>query len=169
MHTLAAAVLLALSPADDPKQPPELGRVRFGRELDAGLAEAQRAERPAFLLFQEIPGCQTCRDFGGGPLSHPLLVEAIETCFVPIAIHNNAGGADADALKRFGEPAWNNPVVRIVRPQDERDLVPRVAGDWTRLALGTAMVEALVAAKKPIPEALGLLVAEDRAHARGLR
>ncbi len=85
-------------------------------------------------------------------------------------MHNNTeDDAHAAVRKRYGEPAWNNPVVRIVRPQDERDLVPRVTGDWTRLALGTAMVEALVAAEQSIPTALGLLVAEDRAHARGVQ
>src|SRR5205085_11873279 len=128
---IATLLFLALPLGTDGRaQPPELGRVRFGRDLDAGLAAAQRDAKPVFLLFQEIPGCSTCRDFGGGPLSQPLLVEAIETCFVPVAIHNSAGGADAAALKRFGEPAWNNPVVRFV-DAGGNDLIPRRDGAWS--------------------------------------
>lgn len=153
MQILAAA-LIALSAADV-RNPVELGRVRFGRELDAGLAAAKRDKKPAFLLFQEIPGCQTCRDFGGGPLSHPLLVEAIETCFVPIAIHNNAGGADEAALKRFKEPAWNNPVVRFV-DGDGRDLIPRRDGAWSTGEVAERMVAALEKAGRDVPRWLDM-------------
>lgn len=161
MHALAATVLLALAPADAPQQPPELGLVRFGRDLDAGLAVAKRDGKPAFVLFQEIPGCQTCRDFGGGPLSHPRLVEAIETLFVPVAIHNNAGGADAAALKRFGEPAWNNPVVRFL-DGDGKDLIPRRDGAWSSGEIVERMVAALAARERDVPRWLELARLELR-------
>lgn len=149
----AAALLFAL--ADAPQQPPELGRVRFARDLDAALATAKRDAQPVFLLFQEIPGCQTCRDFGGGPLSHPRLVEAIETLFVPVAIHNNAGGADAAALRRFGEPAWNNPVVRFV-DGDGKDLITRRDGAWSTGEICERAIVALSAAKEDVPRWLEL-------------
>ncbi|MCY2959575.1 MAG: hypothetical protein NTY35_05355 [Planctomycetota bacterium] len=52
-----AVALLAISiQAAAPKQPPELGRVRFARDLGAALAEAKRDSKPAFVLFQEVPG-----------------------------------------------------------------------------------------------------------------
>jgi len=162
MQILAAVLLLGLTPADASKQPVELGLARFGRDLDAGLAAAKRDGKPTFLLFQEIPGCQTCRDFGGGPLSHPLLVEAIETCFVPIAIHNNAGGADADALKRFREPAWNNPVVRFVDGAG-RDLIPRRDGAWSTGEVAQRMVAALEAARAEVPRWLEMARLEANA------
>lgn len=37
-------------------QPVELGRVRFGRDLAAGLAAARDRRLPVLLLFQEVPG-----------------------------------------------------------------------------------------------------------------
>lgn len=36
--------------------PPELGRVAWIRDHDAGFAEAREAQKPVFLLFQEVPG-----------------------------------------------------------------------------------------------------------------
>jgi hypothetical protein len=39
-----------------PDQPVELGAVAWGRDLEAGLDTAERAEKPVLLLFQEIPG-----------------------------------------------------------------------------------------------------------------
>ena len=47
------------------------------------------------LFFQEVPGCSTCQAFGRGPLSHPLLVDAIEHEFVPLFVQNNRPGRDA--------------------------------------------------------------------------
>jgi len=37
-------------------QPIELGRVRWGREREAALAQARRSGKPLVLLFQEVPG-----------------------------------------------------------------------------------------------------------------
>ncbi len=148
---LASVVLGALvtlvSSAD---QPPELGRVHFLRSLDDALARASSEKKPAFLLFDEIPGCSTCKGFGAGPLSQPLLVEAIETLFVPVCVHNNKDGADAQALKRFGEPAWNNPVVRFVDAQG-RDVIAREENVWVGSALASRMHRALIAAKQSPP------------------
>src|SRR5207247_2616078 len=97
---LALGVLAMITPAHvtAAQNPRELGLVRWGRSLDAVRAESRSSGRPVLLLFQEIPGCKTCVDFGQGPLSNPLLVEAIESEFVPVAIYNNRAGADADLL-----------------------------------------------------------------------
>ena len=35
---------------------PELGTVKWERDLDAGLAAAKTSGKPVFLLFQEVPG-----------------------------------------------------------------------------------------------------------------
>jgi hypothetical protein len=89
-------------------------------------------------------------------LSHPLLVEAIENEFVPVAIHNNKPGRDAEILKRFGEKAWNNPVVRFLDAVGE-DLVPRRGGVYSAAGIAARMVTALQAAKRPVPGYLRLL------------
>ncbi|MBK8194695.1 MAG: thioredoxin family protein [Lewinellaceae bacterium] len=111
-----------------PDNPEELGKVHWLRDLDAGKAEAEKSGKPILILFQEVPGCSNCTRYGNNTLSHPLIVEAIETYFVPVCIYNNKGGKDAEALKRFDEPAWNNPVVRIMRA-DYSDVVLRM-GDF---------------------------------------
>lgn len=135
--------------------PPELGRVRFGRDVDAALAEAKRLSKPVFLLFQEIPGCATCKNFGAGPLTHPLLVEAIETLFVPVVVHNNKGGDDARMLERFKEPAWNNPVVRWLDSAGH-DLIPREDGVWSAGEIAARMTKALEKSGATVPEWLKL-------------
>jgi len=145
---LGAILGLALpAAARSPAGPRELGLVRWGRSLDAGLAESPQSGRPVLLLFQEIPGCATCVDFGAGPLSSPLLVDAIESEFVPVAIHNNRPGADAELLARFGEPACNFPVLRVL-DAGGRDLLPRRDGIYGERGVADRLIAALEAAKR---------------------
>lgn len=144
---------------------PELGDVSWGRDLDAALAESRASQRPVLILFDEVPGCSTCVRYGQAVLRHPLLVEAAETLFVPVAIYNNRGGADGAALERFGEPSWNNPVVRFVDGEGA-PLTPRLAGDYRRGALARHMVAARRAKKLEVPRWLALVAAEDRAFER---
>ncbi len=128
----------------------ELGWVRWGDDLDAALARSRASGRPVLILFQEIPGCATCVGFGEGPLSNPLLIEAIESEFEPVAVRNNRPGRDAAILARFGEPAWNNPVMRVVDAAG-RDVVPRRDGLWTSHQVAARLAEALEAAGRPVP------------------
>ncbi|MEZ4897573.1 MAG: VPGUxxT family thioredoxin-like (seleno)protein, type 2 [Saprospiraceae bacterium] len=138
------------------KQPVELGDVHWVRDYDQALRQSEQLGKPVLILFQEIPGCATCQRFGQEVLSHPLLVEAIEQFFVPLAIYNNRPGKDAEVLQMFQEPAWNNPVVRIVDLQG-RNLTGRVAGNYTPGAVADAMIQVLERQKKDIPGYLGLL------------
>ena len=156
---LAAAVSLGVF--WDRGTPRELGQVRWERDLDAALARGADEGRPLFVLFQEVPGCSTCVSFGEQVLSHPLLVEAIETEFVPVFVYNNKGGRDAELLARFGEPSWNNPVVRFLDPEG-RDLIARRAGVWAPHAIGARMVAALESSGRPVPEYLRAAVDEAR-------
>ena len=154
--TMAGGVDVDLPPAHDlgplpPDQPIELGLVHWERDYDTALARAQTEGKPVFVLFQEVPGCGNCTRYGEELLSHPLIVESIETDFVPLAIFNNRGGADAEVLERYGEPAWNNPVVRIV-DADGRDLVGRLASFGSPAQLTGGMVAALAGFAKAHPE-----------------
>jgi len=161
---LALGVLAMSTPAhvSAAQNPRELGLVRWGRSLDAARAESRRTGRPVLLLFQEIPGCKTCVDFGQGPLSNPLLVEAIESEFIPVAIYNNRAGADAELLASFGEAACNNPVLRL---QDAagRDLLPRREGIWDAHGVAGRLIAALEAAKRPVPGYLKIAYEESAA------
>ena len=104
----------------------ELGKVIWERDFEKGLVKSKIENKPVFLLFQEVPGCSTCRNYGNNVLSHPQIVEAIETLFVPVAIFNNKKGKDAAVLKMYNEPSWNNPVVRIV-DTEKKNIVNRVS------------------------------------------
>jgi Thioredoxin-like len=162
----AAPAAPFIAPAAEPN-PVELGDVHWLRQLDSAMQVAQRTQRPILILFQEVPGCSNCTRYGSVVMRHPLLVEAVESLFVPLCIYNNKGGADAAAIQHFNEPAWNNPVVRIVRP-DGTDLVPRMADFRSAAALTNGMCVALRAAGHPVPTYLDLLAQEQTSRERGL-
>ena len=85
---LLASALLAgvMSSTPHPNPEPELGLVHWGRDLDQALAASRATNRPVLVLFDEVPGCITCRGFGQEVLSHPLLAEAIDSEFVPLFV-----------------------------------------------------------------------------------
>lgn len=146
------------------QQAVELGKVNWLRDMEVAQKQAKADQKPIFLLFQEVPGCSTCQRYGKQVLSHPLIVEAIETCFVPLAIHNNKGGKDREILDYFNEPSWNNPVVRIV-DEDRKDMMPRLSGNYTPLAVVQSILHVL---EEP-PAYLELLKEELLAEAIGTK
>ena len=98
-------------------QPVELGKIGWGGDFEAANVESKQTGRPLMVLFDEVPGCSGCQTYGKELLSHPLLVEAAETLFVPVFIRNNdpdKNSADSKLLQRFKEQAWNYPVVRFI-------------------------------------------------------
>lgn len=141
---------------DASNQDVELGKVSWYRDYDAATALSKKENKPVLILFQEIPGCATCRNYGKNVLSNPLLVEAIEDLFIPLVIHNNKGGKDRQILNQFNEPSWNNPVVRIVDATGT-NLTPRVARNYSAKGLYQAMTRALNTTYKEIPEYMVLL------------
>ncbi len=157
----------AEAPVAVPQQPEELGTVNWLRNYDEALATSKKTDKPVFILFQEVPGCSTCRNYGRNVLSHPLIAEAIETLFIPLAIYNNKDGADARVLKHYGEPAWNNPVVRIV-DKNGKDIIQRVNGNYTAWGLVQAMLQSLDLQGRVAPAYLDLLNEEFSAELRGV-
>lgn len=111
---------------DQASNPAELGLVHWLRDYDTAIEQSKKLNKPVFILFQEVPGCHNCTRFGKMVMSNPLIVDAIENEFVPLCIYNNEKGADAEVLKRFNEPTWNNPVARII-DANGKDLTPRMA------------------------------------------
>jgi len=159
MVGLALMTLSFSCRADTAQQPEAVGRVSWGRDLDAALAASKGSGKPVFALFQEVPGCVGCRQFGRDVLSDALIVEAIETEFTPLLIHNNTAGADAQVLQRFGEPAWNYQVVRFLDAA-AKDLIPRQDQVWTTGPLVERMIAALGKAGRVAPNYLKLLAAQ---------
>ncbi len=141
------------------ENPPELGDVTWYKDFQVATAKAQSSNRPILLLFQEIPGCETCKNFGAEPLSHPLLVEAMEDLFIPAVIYNNRRGVDAEVLARFKEPSWNNPVIRYLNSSHE-DIIERQDRVWSVGDTARRMAAALGAAGKHVPKYLQLVVDE---------
>jgi hypothetical protein len=154
------------APRFAPDNPVELGAVHWLRNLDEARKEAEKNHKPILILFQEVPGCSNCTRFGNQTLSHPLIVEAIETYFVPLCIYNNKGGNDADALAQFQEPAWNNPVVRIVNAQ-LNDLVLRLPDFRSSWQLVNGIRRALDLTGTAAPAYLDLLEQELLARESG--
>lgn len=147
-------------------QAEELGKVRWYRNYDLALEQARKMNKSVLILFQEVPGCATCRNYGHNVLSHPLMVEAIEDQFIPLAIFNNKGGEDARILKLYHEPSWNNPVVRIVDGWG-KNLVDRVSGNYSAKGLFQAMETALEKEHKPLPGYMKILKEELFATSSG--
>ena len=147
--------------------PIELGKVEWLRDMMEAERLAKESEKPIFILFQEVPGCITCQKYGSIVLSHPLIVEAIESLFVPLAIYNNLGGRDAEVLTYFKEPSWNNPVVRIVG-QNKKNIIPRLSANYTAAGLVNYMIQALYLVGADIPEYLTLIRDELVAYQDGI-
>lgn len=146
--------------------PVELGDVHWLRSMDEAVERSRKENKPILILFQEVPGCQTCKNYGSQILTQPLIVEAIETHFIPLAIFNNKGGHDAEILRRYNEPSWNNPVVRIVKASGE-DVINRLSGNYSAQGLTEMMVNALLKAQGKAPAYLQLLADELTAKKRG--
>ncbi len=142
MRTVLITLALLFSFSGFSENPEELGIVDWLRDYDLALTKSEETNKPILILFQEVPGCSTCRNYGHNVLSHPLMVEAIEEYFVPLAIYNNKGGEDGRILKKYGEPSWNNPVVRIV-DQEGKNLTERLASDYSAKGLYQTMQSVL--------------------------
>ena len=136
----------------------EIGSVKWLRDFDSAQEISSKSGKPVFLLFQEIPGCQGCQDYGEQVLSHPLLVEAIEDLFVPVLVYNNRKGADEKMLQRFDEPSWNYPVARYLDHQGQ-DLIIRKDKIWEIGGTVTRMIAALEKADREVPSYLQMISA----------
>jgi copper chaperone CopZ len=157
--TSAFSQLISQQDAKIISQPEELGKVEWHRDYDKAVLAAQNEKKDIVILFQEVPGCATCRNYGHNVLSHPLMTEALENEFIPLAIFNNKSGKDKLILDKFNEPSWNNPVVRIIDAAG-KDLVQRISNDYSALTLCERLKEALKRRKTDIPEYMNILEQE---------
>jgi len=152
---------------DAVEQDEELGFVNWSRSYSEAIAKAKKENKAIFIQFQEVPGCMTCKNYGNNLLTHPHIVETIETYFVPLAIHNNKRGEDSEILRKFNEPSWNNPVARIIDPNSEKDIVKRLNGKYDMESLIATISNGILASNKLIPPYLDLL--QQEYSARDLR
>ncbi len=154
--TLSSLSLFAQERTDPKNQSEELGTVSWYRDYQQALSLSKKENKPVLILFQEVPGCSTCRNYGHNVLSNPLMIDAIENEFIPLAIYNNKGGKDREVLNLYKEPTWNNPVVRIV-DANGKNIATRVAGNYSAKGLYNAMLQALKKSEKDIPKYMEIL------------
>jgi hypothetical protein len=147
---ILTALLIMAPGVEASENPVEVGLVNWGRDLDKAFIISTETGRPVFVLFQEVPGCGGCQDFGRTVLTNPLIVKAVEEEFLPVLVYNNRGGKDRELLERYNEPAWNYQVVRFLSA-DGRDIIPRKDRVWTTGELAARMIEALQAANRQAP------------------
>jgi len=126
--------LLAQEKTNPLKQPVELGKVSWYRNYDEAVTAGKRDKKDIVILFQEVPGCATCQNYGNNVISHPLMVEALENSFIPLVIFNNKDGRDKKILEKFKEPSWSNPVVRVIDVHGD-DIVRGINRDYTAVSL----------------------------------
>ncbi|MEO5916848.1 MAG: VPGUxxT family thioredoxin-like (seleno)protein, type 2 [Luteolibacter sp.] len=151
--TLSGALFLAASqagcqPEKALQNPVAVGKVSWERDYNAAVVAAKKSGKPIFVLFQEVPGCAGCQQFGRDVLSDPKVVNAIQENFIPLLIHNNSQGKDAEVLAKFDEPAWNYQVVRFL-DANGRDMIPRKERVWEAPELMKRMEQALEKAGRP--------------------
>ncbi|MEL6988439.1 MAG: thioredoxin family protein, partial [Bacteroidota bacterium] len=145
------------------KEHTELGTVNWHRNFEEAKTKSAEQNKPILILFQEVPGCAACQNYGQDALSHPLLVEAMESLFIPTTIFNNKKGRDETLLRMFKEPSWNNPVVRIV-DAELNELAPRLGSNYSKIGLLNTMFRSLINSNLPIPEYLYTLEEEFKAE-----
>jgi len=146
-------IICTVSISQTYSQQVELGSVDWLRDYDEALSQAGEKDKEVLILFQEVPGCATCRNYGSNVLSDPLMVDAIENYFVPLAIFNNKGGEDAKILKKYKEPTWNNPVVRLIDASGE-PILKRLAGNYSSTGLIDYMIKSFPANGEVVPDFL---------------
>ena len=120
------------------------------RDFEGALEKSRRSGRPVLVLFQEVPGCSGCKEFGREVLTHPVIIASAENDFIPVLVYNNRPGRDAEILERYGEPAWNYQVIRFLDGSG-RDIIPRRDRVWTVKGVARRMVDALERAGRDVP------------------
>lgn len=95
-------------------------------DFEAGMMEAARSERPAFVYFH-APWCSWCQVYERDTLRHPRVEAALKARFVPVVVDFDAR---SDLVRRYGAKGlpytvllgpdgkvWN-AFVGILRPDD---------------------------------------------------
>ena len=139
---------------------PEAGAVHWTTSFAQAEVEARASGKLIFVQFTEIPGSQTCQDYGRDVLSHPIIADLLEEAFVPCLVNTHGGGEAAEILGIFGIAELSGgPAVHFV-DADRREVAPRyqckAAHGNSNLRAEAAAVfhaaaDALAAVQQPLP------------------
>jgi hypothetical protein len=92
-------------------------------------------------------------------MSFPLIVEAAETLFHPVAIRNNVEGYEGKIREQCKEPSWNYPVMRFVNGKSE-DILPRQDKLYSPGQVLQRFTAVLAACQQVVPKWLETVTAE---------
>ena len=139
---------------------PEAGAVHWTTSFAQAEVEARASGKLIFVQFTEIPGSQTCQDYGRDVLSHPIIADLLEEAFVPCLVNTHGGGEAAEILGIFGIAALSGgPAVHFV-DADRREVAPRYQCKAAHgnpnlraeaAAVFHAAADALAAVQQPLP------------------
>lgn len=141
----------------------EFGQVSWLFDYEDAVAIAQWKKLPLFVLLLEVPGSPTSVAFGQDVLSHPLVREAVESLFVPVAIFNELDAKAKRLRKSFGERAFGDAVVHIV-DANRIPLAKHLTDDHSLAGLVKGITDALAAGGYDVPVYLQLLHEETAAR-----
>jgi hypothetical protein len=144
-----------------------LGRLNFKHDASSfqlALEESRHTGKPVLLIFQATNGAPDAVAMGTSVLSHPLLIEAAESLFIPVFVDiTGTSPDDVQLLARYHENRHHDTVVRIVNCKGN-DLAVKLEG--SRCSVGNiarAMRDVLDRKSSEVPNYLRLLEEERRA------
>lgn len=144
----------------------EWGRVKFlfdGNSFEQAKELCKQTQKPVLILFHD--GCKEAIEFGQQTLSHPLIVEAIETHFLPVVINSNAASGSLEESKVAARYCSHrsSTMVRVVNEKG-KDIVVQIEDDRCNIPnLCAIMIKALERKEIKVPTYLKLLRKESQA------
>lgn len=152
---------------------PALGSIRWETDFRVSKQRSFLEHKPLLILFTGFQDEEQAAEYGRTVLHNPLIKEAIEENFIPLAINNQDQTDSHNVMNFFHEPHHNLPVIRVYDPASK---VPseRLSGDYSGAGLAMTMVVGLTKQGKKPPLYLRILAGEqsctpdqfwDRAHA----
>ncbi|MBN2735931.1 MAG: thioredoxin family protein [Spirochaetales bacterium] len=125
-------------------------------DYNQALALAEEKNKPVIIMFQGAIGCISCQNFGMHIISHPLMAEVITNNFVPLIVFDPNRNEGKMVLEQLGNSSNTIPDMGIVNSKGQ-DLVKAESSDYNYSSFTQAIIRALEADNKEIPEYLKLL------------
>ncbi len=132
-----------------------LGRVRWIEDYDRALVTAKDHALPLFVFVQGKSFPEQIGKGGDTVLRHPLIVETVETLFVPFAVRADSSERRS-VLERLGEVPVDETVI-MIRDSRGEDLVPSLSWDGTARSLVETVISAYERTDRQVPRYVEIL------------
>lgn len=111
--------------------------------VHVALARSQTNGKPILAILQDTPDCANCQSFERVIAGHPLLVEAVSDEFVALKLDRAQYGGSANASQSL-----------VFFDMAMQPLMPGADQGTSAQAIADLLVQALKAAKRPVPNYL---------------